>query len=471
MDINICIDFDEKNNALLTLNLPIELVEVNEELYSELCNRPFYIEKGLNLNVEKLKKELNNVLEIIKNNFTNPKLFDNTFNVSYSVNDSYQNKKIILEFLNQNKDFKITLIAKEYKYLINNLKENELPNLNICFKNNYDPISFKKFYNMYKFLDEIISFVKHYNLSPLEQVMLVYDIVKSHEYVRENEGESLGTSRSLSEIISSGKIVCDGFANLFNFILDELGIENKKVYLSYTNKNARHARNMVYLTDEKYNINNLFITDVTFDCKNETKNKNYIDNYYFFLKPLSFFNKQEEIIDNPKVLNILRMTDEKIEEHLKTLKHNNKIKILLQLNSLLNEKENAPSIYFTKEEIIDSKIKENIKAAKKLLNKRIPEEAFKNALYKVRKIEYINNIIKRKITEEEINNICDTFYSNFAETKLLKALDLYESPTLEKDLKEANAKSAEEDLLRMRLLRAMKIKLQDLPENEFIKRM
>jgi len=471
MDINICIDFDENNNALLTLNLPIELIEINEELYSELCHQPFYTEKGLKLNVENLQKELNNALEIIKNNFTNDKLFDNTFNVSYSIDDDFINKETIIEFLNQNKDFKITLIAKEYKYLINNLKENELPNLNICFKNNYDPISFKKFYNMYNFLDEIISFVKHYNLSPLEQVMLVYDIVKSHEYVRENEGESLGTSRSLSEIISSGKIVCDGFANLFNFILDELGIENKKVYLSYTNKNVGHARNLVYLKDEKYNINNFFVTDATFDCKNEKKNKNYIDNYYYFLKPLSFFNKQEEIIENPKVLNILRMTDEKIEEHLKTLQHRDKTLILMQLNSFLNGNETNPSIYFTKEEIIDTKVRKNIKAAKKLLNKRLSEEAFKNALYKVRKIEYINNIIKREITEEEINNICNTFYSNLAETKLLKALNLYESPNLEKDLKEANAKSADEDLLRMRLLRAMKIKLQDLPENEFIKRM
>ena len=131
MDINICIDFDENNNALLTLNLPIELIEVNEELYSELCHQPFYTEKGLKLNVENLQKELNNALEIIKNNFTNDKLFDNTFNVSYSIDDDFINKETIIEFLNQNKDFKITLIAKEYKYLINNLKENELPNLNI----------------------------------------------------------------------------------------------------------------------------------------------------------------------------------------------------------------------------------------------------------------------------------------------------------------------------------------------------
>ena len=471
MDIQIYIDFDDKDNATLTLNLPIEFVEVNDEIYCKLAHEPFYTESGLKLNVESLEKKLNSVLEIVKNNFTNPKTFDNTFNVSYSLNDDFQNKETIIQFLKQNKDFKITLVAQEYKYLINNLEENELPNLNIIFKNNYDPISFKKFYNMYKFLDEIISFVKHYNLSPLEQVMLVYDIVKSHEYVKENEGESVGTSRSLSEIISSGKIVCDGFANLFNFILDELGIENKKVYLSYTNKNVGHARNMVYLKDEKYSIDNFFITDVTFDCKNEKRNKNYIDNYYYFLKPLCSFNKPDEVIENPKVLNILRMTDEKIEEHLKTLQHRDKTSILMQLNSLLHGNETNPSIFFTKEEIIDKKIKENIKLAKKLLNKRIPEEAFKNALYKIRKIEFINNIIKKEVTEEEINNICGLFYSEIPEIKLLKVLDIYENPNLEKDLKEANAKSTEEDLLRMRLLRAMKIKLQDLPENDFIKKM
>ncbi|MBQ2946989.1 MAG: hypothetical protein IJE04_03970 [Bacilli bacterium] len=471
MDIHIFIDFDENDNALLTVNLPIELMDINEEVYCEICHQPFYVEKGLKLNAKNIQNELNKLLQIIKNNFTNTKLFDNTFNISYNIDDEYINKENIIESLKQNKNFKITLNAKEYKYLINNLNENELPNLNVRFKNNYEPISFKKFYNMYKFLDEIISFVKHYNLSPLEQVMLVYDIVKAHEYTRENEGESLGTSRSLSEIISSGKIVCDGFANLFNFILDELGIQNKKVYLSYTNKEFGHARNMVYLKDEKYNLNNFFITDATFDCKNQKRNKNYINNYYFFLKPLYCFNNNEEIVENPKVLNILRMTDEKIEEHLKTLKLRDKTLILLQLNYFLNENENNPSLFFAKENIIDKKIKENIKTIKKLLNKRIPEVAFKNALYKVRKIEFINNIIKKEVTEEEINNICNLFYQETPEIKLLKALNLYENPNLEKDLEEANAKSAEEDLLRMRLLRAMKIKLQDLPKNEFIKKM
>ena len=38
---------------------------------------------------------------------------------------------------------------------------------------------------MYNKLNEIIEFVKHYNLSPLERVMLVYDIVKSNKYRQE----------------------------------------------------------------------------------------------------------------------------------------------------------------------------------------------------------------------------------------------------------------------------------------------
>jgi len=469
MEFDIFIDFDENENALLIANLPLELIEVNEELYSELCYKPIYIEKGLKLESKKVQNKINELIEIIKVNFTNSELFDNVFNISYKIHDEYKNKKTIIKFLKQNKDFKITLEATEYKYLINKFSENDFTNLNIIFKNNYDSIPFKKFYNMYKFLDEITSFIKHYNLSPLEQVMLIYDIVKSHEYVKENKDESISISRSLSEIISSGKIVCDGFANLFNFILDELGIVNKKVYLSYTNKNSRHARNLVYIKDKKYNINNFFITDVTFDCKKP--NKNYLDNYYYFLKPLNFFSSKDEIIDNPNVLNILKLSEEEIEEKLKVLNHNDKLKILLKLNSLFSNKTNNASLFFAEEKVINEELRKKIKSSKKLINKQIPEVTFKNALYKIRKIEFINNIIKTEPTEEKINNVCKLFYTETAIVKALKAFDLYEEPSLETDLKEANAQSTEEDLLRMRLLKAIKIKLQNLPENQIIKRM
>lgn len=471
MELDILIEFDENDNATLTSNLPIDLMEIDEELYSELCFKPFYIENGLKLNKEKVANAINRIINIVKNNFVNDNNIFGDIIISYKMFDDFTNKKTIIDFVKQNKEFNIILYVDKYDYLIENLKEDELPNLKIYFKNNYDAIDFKKFHNMYKFLYEIVSFVKHYNLSPLEQVMLVYDIIKSKEYTKENKGEDISLSRSLSEIISSGKIVCDGYSNLLNFILDELGFTNKKIYLSYTNKKSRHARNLIYLKDEKYNINSFFVTDVTFDSKNEKINNSYLNNYYFFLKPLRFFNKKEEIIDSPKVLKILKMDDEEIHQFLDSLQSHEKLLTLLQFKTFLKDLKLDFNIFDMNDEHIDIQLKEIIKIMKKLFNKSISENAFKNALYKVRKIEYINGIVKHDITAEEIEEICNIFYKETPEIRLLKALNFYETPSLDKSIEESNSNSVEQDLLRMKLLRTLKVELQDFPQNEFIKKM
>lgn len=465
MELDIFIEFDENDNATLTLNLPFEFMDIDEELYSELSYYPFYIENGLKLNKEKITNALNEIINIINDNFINKNNIHENINISYRMADDFVNKDTIIEFLKQNKNFDITLNVSKYDYLVNSLNEDDCPNLKIFFKNNYDAIDFEKFHKMYKFLYEIISFVKYYNLSPLEQVMLVYDIIKSKEYTKEGEEEDIRLSRSLSEIINSGKIVCDGYSNLLNFILDELEIPNKKIYLSYTNKKSRHARNFIYLKDEKYNIESFFITDVTFDSKNEEDN--YLNNYFFFLKPLYFFNKKEEIIDSPKLLKFLKMSDEDLEQSLTSMKSHDVFLTLLQFKSFLKEY-NIDSFDYEQQDI---ELEDVIKFTKKLFNKPISENAFKNALYKVRKIEYINNIIKHDITEEEIDQICSKFYKETPEIRLLRALHFYETPSLDKSIEEANSSSIEQDLLRMKLLRTLKAELQDFPQNEFIKKM
>jgi len=465
MELDIFIEFDENNNPALTLNLPFEFVDINDELYSDLSFQPFYIEKGLKLNKENLTSAINEMVNIIKDNFMNKNSVLENIIVSYRMADDVSNKDMIIEFLKQNKDFDITLNASKYDYLIKGLNEDDCPNLKISFKNNYDAIDFKKFHGMYKFLNEIISFVKHYNLSPLEQIMLVYDIIKSKEYTKEDKGEDIGLSRSLSEIISSGKIVCDGYSNLLNFILDELEIPNKKIYLSYTNKKSRHARNFIYLKDEKYNLDSFFVTDVTFDSKKEEEN--YLNNYFFFLRPLRFFSTKEEIIDSPKLLKFLRMSDEELEQSLTAMKSHDIFLTLLQFKSFLKEY-NIDSFDYEQSDI---EFEDIIKFTRKLFNKTISENAFKNALYKVRKIEYINGIVKHDITLEEIDEICAKIYKETPEVRLLKALNFYETPSLDKSIEEANSSSVEQDLLRMKLLRTLKAELQDLPQNEFIKKM
>ena len=446
MELDIFIEFDENNNTALTLNLPFEFMDINDELYSELSFHPFYIEKGLKLNKENLTNSINEMINIIKDNFMNNNTMPENINISYRMADEFATKDTIIEFLKQNRDFDITLNASKYDYLIKSLNEDDCPNLKISFKNNYKAISFKKFYNMYKFLYEIISFVKHYNLSPLEQVMLVYDIIKSKEYTKEEKDEDGSLSRSLSKIISSGKIVCDGYANLLNFILDELEIPNKKIYLSYANKKTRHARNFIYLKDEKYNIDSFFVTDVTFDSKEE--NENYLNNYYYFLRPLRFFGSKEEFIDSPKNLKLLKMGDDELKQHIDSLESYEVTLTIIELKTFLKEY-NIDSFDYKQSDI---KLENIVKFIKKLFNKSISENTFKNALYKVRKIEYINNIIKHDITEEEIDQICSKFYKETPEIRLLKAIDLYEIPSLDKSVEEANSSSVEQDLLRMKLL-------------------
>ena len=74
-------------------------------------------------------------------------------------------------------------------------------------------------------------------------------------------------------------------------------------------------------------------------------------------------------------------------------------------------------------------------------------------------------------TEEYIDSVCDKLYPQCKEDKILMAIGLYEEPTLDKSLNQANANSVDQDLLRIRLLKVLKEKLNDFPENDYIKKM
>lgn len=472
MNIEINIDFDENDNVVLTFKLPVELMDINEELYDEICYQPFYIGNKFNIDTNEIYAKMNSLLNTILNNFVNINNFNYNFNFDYTLSDSYMDKNNIIGFLKENKNLPINFFCSNPEILTGNFGPKDLPNLKVIFKNNNETTSYEEFYNMHIFIKDIINFIKHYNLSPLEQVMLIYDIVKSNEYKKEDDGENYSLSRDLSKIISSKKIVCEGYSNLLNFIFDELGFYNNKIYIRFPDKENGHARNFLYLKDDKYNISGFFFMDATYDSKNEKIDKNYLDNYYFFLKPFDFFKKlRKEIIDKPSVLDFILKEDDEISSKINLMDNNEKRLTLGKLNTFLNLGKSSVSIYFIEEDKLNEEILKCVEEIKKECNKKISKEVFKNALYKVRRIELINNIIKTNLTEEDINNTCNKIYKETPEIRLLKALDLYEEPKFTKSLEEANAKSVEEDFLRMRFLRAIKTKLEDFPENDFIKKM
>ena len=147
-----------------------------------------------------------------------------------------------------------------------------------------DKVIVSHFGNELAFIDDIIDsqyMIDYYtqlipeDFSPLEKITMVYDIVKSFEYKKE-DNRTL-ESRQITKMVHNDKIVCVGFATLFNMTLRELGIKYA-ANLSTTERNEKsgleigHARSIVYFNDDKYNIIPAFyVFDPTYDASNNVK--------------------------------------------------------------------------------------------------------------------------------------------------------------------------------------------------------
>ena len=78
--------------------------------------------------------------------------------------------------------------------------------------------------------------------------------------------DKLTESRSISKSLSNGYIVCVGYSKIFCQLLSELGINSNLVYIEPKNGGGGHARVIVKVIDEKYNINGVYVFDPTWDC-------------------------------------------------------------------------------------------------------------------------------------------------------------------------------------------------------------
>ncbi len=151
----------------------------------------------------------------------------------------------------------------------------------------------KEFLEYQRKIIELKQIFRKCNLSPIEKLMVAYDLVKSKQY-------NLSDNESLNglphEVLSGEHISCRGYCNLLMELLDSEGIkitnQELTVYDKNGNKVDRHARCTVILDDEKYNIHGLFVVSPTEDSYKES-NKMYLGNdlqktdlYSWFLRPL-----------------------------------------------------------------------------------------------------------------------------------------------------------------------------------------
>ena len=141
------------------------------------------------------------------------------------------------------------------------------------YKDVYD---YHQVFNADKKIKEYANEIRKNDYSPLEKLMHAYFIAQSREYKYENDEDSSSKSRSVYGILNSDKVVCVGYSELLKSVIQEVGDENVRVFandvgfkdLSEKNiedKYSFHQNNIVYIKDEKYDIDGYYYLDPTWD--------------------------------------------------------------------------------------------------------------------------------------------------------------------------------------------------------------
>ena len=142
-----------------------------------------------------------------------------------------------------------------------------------------------------------IGYVKSLDLSQMETIMYIYDYVRKRIYTFEDKEDEINESRDLTNVLFGDKIVCMGYTNLFNSMLEYLGISAEPVFYDGleidNNKNDGHVRTMINVNDSKYDIQGLFLFDPTWDSKRSKNNNDYLSSYKFFAKNVKYMEKYD----------------------------------------------------------------------------------------------------------------------------------------------------------------------------------
>lgn len=260
----------------------------------------------------------------------------------------------------------------------------------------------EKYDNMEKQLNEFISYVKSRDLSPIEQVMLVYDRAKMFESA--GNDTSLET-RQLPDVIANNKAVCAGYTNLFNECMTRLGYKNCAIE-SYIG-DISHMHSLVEINDDKYDIHGVYNFDPTFDSL-DINSKDRTMSYAFFGRSVEEINHLKEQ-RTPRGVSIALMKGmdgkyEEISNEIPTRTMNimngffpseENSRFIQEHYSELKDKSNWPSL--NEEHLFQiSQLGFKVRRAE-----NIPVDTLEQIISNVRKVENPN------LSEEQINSQMD----------------------------------------------------------------
>lgn len=217
---------------------------------------------------------------------------DNEIEINF-INDKEINIKV-----NGNED----LLLRTYNYLSSKYKINKCVYKNSSILNHgidkldiinnecdlkiiYDieEVNYEEYKGLYEAVKYYRRLINENNLSPVEKVMYAYDIMKTFPYNESIKDEF--DSRDPHRIIETGNIVCVGYSYMLKVILNGLD-ENIKVmnlvvtgYDKQQDVKYNHARNIIRIDDDKYNMHGIYSVDATWDSVKKNKEGKLGDDY------------------------------------------------------------------------------------------------------------------------------------------------------------------------------------------------
>lgn len=284
---------------------------------------------------------------------------------------------------------------------------------------NSKPVKISEYEKTVLAIDDIVAKINKYNLSPIEQIMYAYDLVRDRVYQLEDDGEDYSVSRDISSVLFGDKIVCVGFAEIFSKVLDALNIRN--VLFTIVGRKSGHMRNAVYVNDSKYDIHGVFFFDPTWDSQREKGSINYLNSYKYFCRTKDEIdslspNYRDQTFSGYKEELIWEFEDIVDEKGIHEVPAS-MVRIINEICKFIDgdDKELISPFIIRKDDIIPDYMKDNYDFEKIMsgleryrrlfYDAYLKPEVFLEALYNVRKIEYYEEPNKYPFDVESFRKI------------------------------------------------------------------
>ena len=322
-------------------------------------------------------------------------------------------RNIMNKINNVNKKMNITIRVNNREIFNKYFKDFELnKNIHLIIDNDFHDYSYDEYQNEENILDDLVKDIKNTDLTPLEKYIAVYNVVKNFKPYKEDMNNK-ENARLIHKFLYNDKMVCVGYALLLTTLCRKVGINCKKldvsVDTSYDDNNIQearatewgyHARNLINLDDDKYDVHGIYVCDATWDNNLDEDYLNYA------IKPIDSVNVSKRMFGLSNTLLILDVHNFK--------EYNDHINYILKKNIEYARKnqEKNPLIFGYKKTI------DSIMNCFNNLDEKEPYEIFNKYQFKDNEEDYIdfiteigNYLLTKTNKKVELNNVLKANYN------------------------------------------------------------